>query len=371
MKLKNIFGRQREAASILFIGAMPPPVNGASVMNRLYVEHLRSRGYEVIEFDTFGFSRTLNGVIYHISRAARCASIVFLLIISVFKLPPQWYLSISGGYGIIFDLSYVLIGRWLGFSIVFHHHSYRYLKQRSFLFSMLTRLAANDKNKHIFLSDKMRNSACKLYPAIECKNSFVVSNVGIYFEYLKKEYTRATPISRPKSKVGFLSNITKEKGGYRFLELLDKCEQDGLTVEFIMAGPCNDPKLNKRIKSEERSAKPFKYIGPVYARDKAQFYREIDIFVFPTLHVDEAEPLVLIEAAFFGCEILSYDVGSISDMGVYLELSLVAPGYPLDTELGNLVNRRTTIQASEWRDKMEKVSQRNIREFNSILLRGA
>jgi glycosyltransferase involved in cell wall biosynthesis len=56
------------------------------------------------------------------------------------------------------------------------------------------------------------------------------------------------------------------------------------------------------------------YIGPKYGTDKDDFYEEIDILVFPTRYINEAEPLVILEAMCRGIPIIAYGRGCIPEI---------------------------------------------------------
>jgi glycosyltransferase involved in cell wall biosynthesis len=56
------------------------------------------------------------------------------------------------------------------------------------------------------------------------------------------------------------------------------------------------------------------YIGPVFGEAKEVFYRQLDVFLFPTKYANEAEPLVVYEALRQGVYVIACDRGAISEM---------------------------------------------------------
>ncbi len=55
-------------------------------------------------------------------------------------------------------------------------------------------------------------------------------------------------------------------------------------------------------------------MGPLYGAQKEQFYRQLDVFLFPTNYANEAEPLVIYEAMRQGVHVIACDRGSIAEM---------------------------------------------------------
>ena len=62
------------------------------------------------------------------------------------------------------------------------------------------------------------------------------------------------------------------------------------------------------------AASDVEYVGPVYGGQKEQFYRQLDVFLFPTNYANEAEPLVIYEAMRQGVHVIACDRGSIAEM---------------------------------------------------------
>jgi glycosyltransferase involved in cell wall biosynthesis len=56
------------------------------------------------------------------------------------------------------------------------------------------------------------------------------------------------------------------------------------------------------------------YVGPVYGGQKERFYRQLDVFLFPTNYANEAEPLVIYEAMRQGVHVIACDRGAIAEM---------------------------------------------------------
>ena len=88
----------------------------------------------------------------------------------------------------------------------------------------------------------------------------------------------------------------------------------GFKVIGKLAGPIHDLNLAKKIISLDAECAYFSYIGPVYGKAKNEFYQDLDVFIFPSKYLNEAEPLVLFEAAQCGVFSIGSDVGCVSDI---------------------------------------------------------
>ena len=99
---------------------------------------------------------------------------------------------------------------------------------------------------------------------------------------------------------------------YHFLEIIRSANRRGLPIRGVLAGPivhAADRHFVHGLK-EELGAR-LDYRGPVYGAEKVQFFRDIDVFVFPTSYENEAQPMVLFEAMAQGIPVLSCDRGCI------------------------------------------------------------
>jgi glycosyltransferase involved in cell wall biosynthesis len=134
----------------------------------------------------------------------------------------------------------------------------------------------------------------------------VVSNIAFL------ELGQAAPRTRGLQRVGFLSNLLPTKGIDRFLDLAREIASDGLKAEI--AGPFPDEETRKYVMERIAMMPHVTYHGALYGRAKTEFLRHIDLFVFPSRYMNEAEPLVLYEAMAEGLPISATSRGCVPDM---------------------------------------------------------
>ena len=217
------------------------------------------------------------------------------------------YISLSGGLRQVIDSFFILISLLRGFRIFVHHHSFAYLTKKTICsrFSMLL-LAGS---QHIVLCERMKVLLCRRYN-VDFDNVRILSN-SAFFELPNKEIILNA--SNQGFTFGFLSNISPEKGFFEFIALIERLREKGFLVEGLIAGPL-DRDVEAVFKKRVNASNYVKYIGPVYGLDKSDFFSKIDLFVFPTKYVNEAEPLVLWEALEAGVPVMASARGCIESM---------------------------------------------------------
>lgn len=287
---------------MLFLGDLPKPVHGMSLMNKLYLEYFSPK-YSLSTAPSFA-SRYFDGKIWLLARLAIIPFVVFYVVYVRIKGEKCCYRSINGGVGQIVDILYLGVLRALGFRIFIHHHSFSYLRSRSLLFSILNYVAGS-KATHVVLGERMKLRLKTNYN-IEEARVLVISN-SVFFSPSSEEFPEnSVPV------VGYLANLTIEKGLGVFVDICLGLKERGIVFDSVIAGPISGPGVDEKL--EEFKAVGGRYVGPVYDESKRDFFRSLDFFVFPSQYRNEAEPLVLYEAAQYGAHIVVSDIGCLSDV---------------------------------------------------------
>jgi glycosyltransferase involved in cell wall biosynthesis len=286
---------------VSFVGPLPPPVNGFSNVCAMMLECLRTK-MQVDVFDRApGMRARIFGVLRQLARPAR------YLATCVARRDAVLYVALSGGRGQWLDLTYLLIGKLFRRPIYLHHHSFVYINSPTRLNRCLFALVRNDA--HIVLSARMGAALTRIY-GLSPGMVTVVSNAAFYDvgENPRLPGEGAVPLH-----LGFLSNITIEKGIVEFFSILRKLQEAGVAYRAHIAGPCS-PETRQEFERQMRTVHDVEYVGPLYGAQKEQFYRQLDVFLFPTNYVNEAEPLVIYEAMRHGVHVIACDRGSIAEM---------------------------------------------------------
>lgn len=280
----------------------PPPVHGAALISERIREHFVQQGHTILSVDTapHSLSRSLK---YYLIRLRGLARLRLLLGLSRDDII---YCSVNSNWGVLIDLIVALIARAVGVELWLHHHSFFYL-ERSRLLHSATFAANRRRTHHIVLCEIMRNGIIERY-GLENDKVHILSNIN----FLKPaDPGSATAAHKPVS-IGFLSNITAEKGISDFLKLAGRLK--GSSLNFEIAGPIVDASYGWIRDLELSSNGHIRWIGALDEEEKARFLDRNDILVFPTRYRNEAEPLVIYEAMAAGAVVVAYDRGCIREM---------------------------------------------------------
>lgn len=88
----------------------------------------------------------------------------------------------------------------------------------------------------------------------------------------------------------------------------------GVLATLTLAGPAADREAESLIEgAKSRFGGDVAWLGPVSGVDKTRFFAGIDVFLFPTRYVNEAEPLVLYEAMNGGVPVIATRRGCIEE----------------------------------------------------------
>lgn len=289
---------------MIFLGDIPPPLHGMSAINKQMLDLLRKHGPV-----TFINSSPSSLAHYYHSRFWFLIKIVFFLPVTlrflwalIFKRERVLYRSLNGGSGQIFDFFWVGLARLFGAQIFLHHHAALYLTCPSKLFNLVCK-TAGAKTRHIVLGEAMRLALEKNYKIPDEKIS-VLSNAAFFSDDNAIEIPNT---ERQALKIGYLANISFSKGIDVFLETLTHLKQAGVPFEAVIAGPCHEPELKLLLDEARLKFSELQYLGGLYGDDKTRFFADLDCFVYPSRN--EAEPLVIYEAAVAGVYVLSSEAG--------------------------------------------------------------
>ena len=292
-------------SSVCLVGMFPPPLHGMSLIN----EYVRRRLAEtetphVIDFSPRKLNRSFLIRFGKLFRVIECAA-RFLLLMRTGRVRCV-YFGLSGGSGQIYDALFVGLARLYRKKLYLHHHSYQYLNQTRWVAKLLMAIAGRNAI-HIVACEKMSADLKRMYPiAMQTK---IISGIAA-LECWGNEVRQHEKVQR----IGFLSNISMEKGIVEFLALAEWSYKAKLPLRFILAGPYQDNQIRQLVEGRMASLSNVTYLGPVYANAKLSFFDSIDVFIFPTKYVNESEGLVIHEAMSRGVPVVTYSRGCIEQI---------------------------------------------------------
>lgn len=285
---------------IALVGPLPPPVHGFSNVTGKMLALLNDRA-KVAIFDRAWGAR------------GRKPFSALLLVGRFFgfccsKRRFTLYVALSGGNGQVFDCLFILVARLFRQRIFVHHHSFAYALSSTAINRLLFRLVRRER--HIALSHGMADALTERY-CLERGKMRVVPNAAFFDQAPYADIASKVAAVRPVQ-IGFLSNITFDKGILEFFAVLDRLRKLDIEYRALIAGPVS-PSANQVFYELLKSASGVEYLGPLYGSAKDEFYANLDIFLFPTKYVNEADPLVIHEALRNGVYVIACERGAIAE----------------------------------------------------------
>jgi glycosyltransferase involved in cell wall biosynthesis len=288
------------------VGIFPPAASGQALVNDSYRELLTSLGARVDVINTspspgrFSIRRRLGRFPRAIAGAWR------LLQLRRRGLAKSVYVGVSGGYGQVYDVLLLALGRLGGSRLFLHHDSYAYLDKPRLRAKILL-IVAGRKAKHIVPCADMAARLRGLYSLRA--EIVVISNAT------NTERPKHAPAQRKKLvTIGLISLLTRAKGVIDFIELAERVCRARPELRAVLAGPIMDSNLEPLLMRRLSDSRTVRYLGPVYGNDKRRFYAELDVLILPTRFMDEAAPKVVTEAIAHGAVVVARGRGCISSV---------------------------------------------------------
>lgn len=298
----------RRIRRIIAVAQLPPPVSGLSAVSERMVSALQNASL-LFNARNVAPAPGLSGAVKAVDRIIRTLRTGTNLLRPLYRRSTTLYLPCDGGFGQIYNLMIIMFARLGHYEIWLHHHSFAYIDRRSTLTTLLLSMSPIGTN-HIFLCQKMVEQFQATYGKewqAGRHSAHIISNAFTVEQPLQRERASG-PLT-----IGHLSNLTADKGSVRFIDLFKRLSASGMSIRGELAGPIHDKVTAEAVRSAEIAyPSTFKWHGPLSGEAKEAFYDKIDVFVFPTRYVNEAQPLVLLEALAHGAAVVTCRRGCIA-----------------------------------------------------------
>ncbi|MFK3975015.1 glycosyltransferase family 4 protein [Shewanella vesiculosa] len=294
---------------MIVLADQPKPTHGMSIANESIIKLMNSADFKIDVINTAP-SYAANYFGKPSWTVIKAFHFIYVLMKLFYKLiftnSSLVYRSLNGGFGQIYDLAYLLLLRVFNKQIVIHHHSFNYINNKSFIFSFICALIGRN-GRHIVLSESMKLQMAVLY-SLDVNDIYVIKNLAFFsikydFELRNKEQVL---------RIGHLANLSFEKGVKDYLEI-SSFLSNYIATATTLAGPCSTSEVEMYVKNAIDTSRGINYLGPVYNESKHKFYSNLDVFIFPSKYVNEAEPLVIYEAAQYGAFVIGTQRGCMAE----------------------------------------------------------
>lgn len=348
-------GRQRNR--ILFLIQLPPPIHGVSVIN----EHIYNleifNGLFEKDYVELKFSENLKTLSkLNFEKIYRTFKIGLSLIKKCLNFKPQFiYFTISPSNNTFYrDLFFVLIIKLMRVHPIYHLHGKGItdnINKHAFLLKIYRWVFNNSTIIH--LSDGL--IASEITP-LKLKNtkSYTLQN-GTE----KVEGSSSAHIDDKKDDILFLSNLFPSKGIFVLLEALGLVIKELPCIKVNLVGDTVNntilEKVNTMIDCNGLRNNVLVH-GPKTGSEKYAFFESSKIFVHPTLN--DAFPLVILEALQYGLPIISTHEGAIPEIIDETTGVLVLKNQPkiLADEIVKMLNDKALLvyRSTKCRSKFAK-----------------
>lgn len=292
---------------IVIIGPFPPPIHGMAKNLKIVADQLETKSrIEKLDISPRSIKRS---ILYHSLKLSKVTYCAFKLVSMCFKKEVSAiYIPPDAGYGAWYTLLFDLIASFFKIPLFFHHRSFAYIKQKRKAFQLIVKYQPINTT-HIFLCKKMVEKFEELYGVQQ--NKMIVSNAQHVHPIGPndiKPYNGDQPIV-----LGHLSNLGFEKGIATVFNLCHKLIEKQVNFKLLLAGPCENTEIETYVYNQIKELGSYvDYIGYADHEKKESFYTSIDLFLFPTIYRNEAQPNVIFEANAYGSPVLSINTGCIS-----------------------------------------------------------
>lgn len=124
---------------------------------------------------------------------------------------------------------------------------------------------------------------------------------------------RDTQQASDPCRIGFASRLVRGKGWATLLNAMTQLEDDSPgRYRLLLAGSGPDEEAIRQSVSDAGLSRQVDMLGPLPAEQLADFYRSLDVFVFPT-QLEESLGMVGIEALACGIPVVASGIGGITD----------------------------------------------------------
>lgn len=300
------------AQKILFVLQLPPPVHGASMVNKLiYDSNFINSSFEC-HYINLTTAKDINDIGKGGIKKVIAMFKIWLQVINTFRKHnfDLVYITLSP-HGLAFykDGIMAILLKLMGAKVVFHLHGKGIKKQIS------SNYAHRYLYKLTFKNVKIIHLAPCLYEDIRMladkKNVWFVPN-GI------EPVSTAPTLPKRSNKILYLSNMQESKGSLVLLKAAKILKERKVDCKIDFVGKWH---TNDKFKREwtafyesDGLVDMVKYHGPKYGDAKRTFFEEAALFVLPTFYKNECFPIAILEAMSYGLPIVSTPEGAIPDI---------------------------------------------------------
>lgn len=302
--------------SILFIGALPPPITGQSVACKTLYDDFKDNNYDV-EFVNLSKDSLVSGV----SSFGRFFEIgkFIIKIISYLRGKDMIYFtpaeSVAGNLKDIIIYSLIYLYGKLPVTYIHMHGGAgmrNILSDKHPILKIINSFFIKRLSGVIVLGERL----VSIYePFISKSKISVVKNFATTESFITFSELKNKIRSHGVIKVIYLSNLIKSKGYNDLLDayfLLGEDYREKIEINF--AGGFDSEYQEREFLTKIEGIRNINYHGIVKGKEKKKLFTQSDIFCLPTYYPYEGQPISILEAYAAGCTVITTDHSGIYDI---------------------------------------------------------
>lgn len=298
---------------ILFILHLPPPIHGAAMMGKYIQESELINSF----FDCYCINLATAGSLSDIGHVSSKKLLRYLLLLRhIFHVareirPELVYITPNaGGKAFLKDFIVVQMLKSMGCKVIAHYHNKGVSVYQSKWFYNFLYKRFFSNLKVILLADNLYKDIAKY---VKREDVYICPN-GIPNSCKKELEAR---LNNAVPHLLFLSNLLISKGVIVLLDALKILKEKEYTFVCQYVGGETSEMSAIQFAEEVKKNKlndMVTYVGRKIGEEKEFFFRQADIFVFPTYYYNECFPLVILEAMEYKLPVISTNEGGIPDI---------------------------------------------------------
>lgn len=283
---------------IVGIGNVPPPITGKTLVTKLVFGHLKvSLPSGVLVFSP----RLDGGRLGNIVRkcAANMRGLASAIWAALSGTPVHAYIVADAGNGVFLTAVFACLFRLFVKKLAVHHHGAIWMSKRSHI---LRALLFTSSTTQVVQCQTMGEMLRSCYPHVKYQvlsNAFMVRE-----ESFKARFVHS--FGERSFRLGHLSNLTLEKGLGRAIEAFELLKTRGLDVNLRIGGPPASDAAKVRLENALKDHPEIEYVPYVSDEMKADFFADMDVFLFASLYPIESQAIVTLEALAMGVPVIAY-----------------------------------------------------------------
>lgn len=357
---------------ILFIVQLPPPVHGASQMNKYVVENpLIHKKYDIVILPLKFIDKISEVGKFSLKKILLTFVFTLKLVRTIILYRPDLvYFTVSPFGGAFYrDALFISIIKLSRCKILFHLHGKgikNNIDKRPWILPLY---------KFVFNNTSLIHLSKSLLYDIEpfrkkLNDIFIIPN-GIPEANLKE--IKPFHASKDIIRIIYLSNLKTSKGILVLMDALKLLRDDYNNFEATVVGSPADISIEslKEIVLDNNLDKNVKIVGPKYGHDKYYELLKADIFVFPTYYENECFPLSILEAIQTNNAVISTDNGAIKEIITDNENGFIVEqknAIALSHKIINLIENRELLEKMKKENKLKYLEKYTLQTFNQSMV---